>query len=278
MFFHVIACTAICLVAGSENLLRNPGFDEVDAQGLPLRWDLFVMPMEGAEGRVESDASGSSVVLLHNPQTYVEEPANNWSQVIIDDFEGKTLVLSAEVKTEEVGEAAVWLQCFRKNPARVLAAWTTNATTPLSGTQDWTHVELDAEVPAGTDFIVVRCVLKGSGTAWFDAISVIEAPGPDSKAEPSGADVADVDVGRMDERNLEDLVALRESMWGAIEALRQTNSTLIQQIGTLEEQLDAVRQTLLAVDTLPLEAAPIEPLFGPHPLIPRGHNEEADPK
>jgi len=278
MFFHAVACTAICLVAGSENLLLNPGFDEVDAQGLPLRWDLFVMPMEGAEGRVTADESGSSVALLHNPQAYVEEPANNWSQVIIDDFEGKTLLLSGEVKTEEVGEAAVWLQCFRKNPARVLAAWTTSASTPLSGTQDWKHVELDAEVPAGTDFIVVRCVLKGSGTAWFDAISVTEAPGPDSKAESSATDVADVDVGRMDARNLEDLAALRESIWGAIEALRQTNSSLMEQIGTLEEQLDAVRQTLLEVGTLAVEAAPIEPLFGPHPLIPRGHNEEADPE
>ncbi|MCH7908751.1 MAG: hypothetical protein IIB38_03945, partial [Candidatus Hydrogenedentes bacterium] len=148
----------------------------------------------------------------------------------------------------------------------------------LSGTQDWTHVELDAEVPAGTDFIVVRCVLKGSGTAWFDAISVTEAPGPDSKAESSATDVADVDVGRMDARNLEDLAALRESIWGAIEALRQTNSSLMEQIGTLEEQLDAVRQTLLEVGTLAVEAAPIEPLFGPHPLIPRGHNEEADPE
>ena len=278
MFFHAIACILTCLVAGSENLLRNPGFDDIDAQGLPLRWDLFVMPMEGAVGRVESDASGSSVVLLHNPQTYVEEPANNWSQVLIDDFEGKTLLLSADVKTEEVGEAAVWLQCFRKNPARVLAAWTTSASTSLSGTRDWTHVELEAEVPVGTDFIVVRCVLKGSGTVWFDTISVTEAPESDSKTEPNDADVADIDVGRMDERNLEDLAALRESMWGAIEALRQTNSSLMEQIGTIEEQLDAVRQTLLEAGTLRLEAAPIEPLFGPHPLIPRGHNEEAELK
>lgn len=279
MLFHVVAGVLICLVAGSENLLLNPGFDELNAEGLPLRWDLFVMPMEGAEGRVVSEESGASVALLHNPQAYIEEPANNWSQILVgDDFEGKTLLLSAKVKTEEAGEAAVWLQCFRKNPARVLAAWTTSTSTPLSGTQDWTHLTLDAEVPVGTDFIVVRCVLKGSGTAWFDEMSMIEVSEPDPESEADESDIANVDVGRMDERKLEDLVALRESMWGAIEALRKTNTDMKEQIGTLEEQLDAVRQTLLEVDTLSPETVPIEPLFGPHPLVPRGHNEEAYPQ
>ena len=166
----------IALLAASGNLLVNPGFEAV-RDGAPVRWDLFVMPREGCYGEVDGEVAneGQYSAKLHNGNPYEKEPANNWSQSITTNLRNKELAVNGWIKTEGATEAALWLQCFQRTPLRIVAFASTGTDTPVYGDTDWTEVEMQVPVPNETDFVMVRCVLLGEGTAWFDGVSVEDA-------------------------------------------------------------------------------------------------------
>ena len=162
----------VAVSASAENLVANPGFEDL-AGDKPARWDHFVQPMPGAEARLSDTAhDGAYAVQLHIPAPYEKEPVNNWSQNIMGEFGGKTLRVSGYIRVEEAKEATIWLQLWRKKPWGVLGAASTSIDSPVYGTQDWQEVSMDVPVPEGADFVTLRCVLMGSGTAWFDDLSV----------------------------------------------------------------------------------------------------------
>lgn len=164
--------TLLLITCASENLLANPGFEETNID-LPKRWDLYLLPQHGATGKLDNTAyAGKFSVFLNTPTPYEKEPVNNWSQNIIADLAGKTLLLSGYIKVEDAKEAAIWVQCWQKRPWGVRKFITTSTDAPLYGTKDWELVEATFQVPKGTDFITVRCVLLGTGAAWFDDISI----------------------------------------------------------------------------------------------------------
>ena len=161
--------------ADGDNLLANPGFEALTADQ-PARWDTYVQPKPGAVARLDDVAhSGDYAVWLHTPTPYAKEPVNNWSQNIIADFGGETLRVAGFIRVVDAKEAALWLQCWRKKPWGVLAAASTSIDMPVYGTADWQEVSMEVEVPEGTDFVTLRCVLLGTGSAWFDDISVSRA-------------------------------------------------------------------------------------------------------
>ncbi len=164
---------ALCAsAAAEENLLANPGFEETTGTQ-PAQWDVFVAPKEGAFGRLSDDAyDGKHSVMLHTPTPYAREPVNNWSQNILRDLGGVTLQVSGWLKVKEAEEAALWLQCWRRSPWGLTATATSAETTPVYGTADWREVVFTLDVPQATDFITLRCVLKGTGTAWFDHVAL----------------------------------------------------------------------------------------------------------
>ncbi len=156
----------------AENLVANPGFEDL-AGDKPARWDQFVQPMPGADAKLSDTAHGGAyAVQLHIPTPYEKEPVNNWSQNIMGDFGGKTLLVSGFIRVEDAKEATIWLQLWRKKPWGVLGAASTSIDMPVYGTRDWQEVSMDVPVPEGADFVTLRCVLMGSGTAWFDDLSV----------------------------------------------------------------------------------------------------------
>ncbi len=183
----------------AENLVANPGFEDL-AGDKPARWDQFVQPMPGADAKLSDTAHGGAyAVQLHIPTPYEKEPVNNWSQNIMGDFGGKTLRVSGFIRVEEAKEATIWLQLWRKKPWGVLGAASTSIDMPVYGTQDWQEVSMDVPVPEGADFVTLRCVLMGSGTAWFDDLSVAlaedvkpeektEAPAKSPEASPEAPD------------------------------------------------------------------------------------------
>ena len=278
----------------AENLVVNPGFDEVGSDGLPKRWDLFVMPMDGAAGRPDSEAlEGAYAAMLHNPELYPEEPANNWSQVIFGDFDEADLTVSGSIKTFEATEAALWLQCWEKNPTRVLSAVTTSTDSPVYGTREWTAVKATIHVPGETDFIVLRCVLRGVGTAWFDSVGIERRI--ESTEDVGAEEDAEEDEEHFEDAPLpEDLVTFTETAKQMMEALRESNEALMAQISSLERQVAQLReelsrgvradgetrvpkpgrQALQAISPRIFEPYPPEsPTWG-HPLVPRSYNEE----
>ncbi len=134
------------------------------------------MPLDGAYGRIDTESvTEKNAVMLHTPEPgYTKEPYNNWSQSIVGDFSGKTIQLSGYIQTVDAKNAALWLQCWRKQPIQVIEVFSTVQEYPMAGSQPWMKVTVRAEIPDGTDFLVVRCVLRGTGTAWFDELTLYE--------------------------------------------------------------------------------------------------------
>jgi hypothetical protein len=174
----------------APNLLANGGFEAVIGQA-PRGWDLFLMPQEGAYGRADAEQAfeGGYAAVVHVPEPQPQHPVNNWSQNIVAPVAGKTLHLSGYIRTEQATEAAIWLQCWSVQPTRVIHAATTFDDHPMYGTREWNHVEMTVQVPPGTSFVTCRCVLRGTGTAWFDDLRVVihEAANEEPPAAPAPA-------------------------------------------------------------------------------------------
>jgi hypothetical protein len=272
MRYGVLILILVTPTALAESYLVNPSFEDVDAGGEPQRWDRFVMPMDGAFARLDSGAAeGDYCAMIHIPTEYAKEPVNNWSQNIIHELGGKEIYVSGSIKTREATEAAFLLQCWHRNPNRLLAAVTTSTEYPTYGTKDWSRVEANLTVPAGTDFLVVRCLLKGRGTAWFDDVRVDDrpygAPVDLSVMEPVDGDQESKDA-------LPDAMAIIEPVLDANEALREslkaitaTNRALLRQIDSLQSELRALKREISGAKQ-PIQLNTIEPL--PDPAQPNG--------
>lgn len=198
----VVIAVAFATPASAENLVANPGFEQLKVDQ-PARWDVFVAPQPGATGKLVPEASaGEYAVMLHTPLPYDREPLNNWSQNILrDDLGGKTLRAEAQIKVAEATEAALWVQCWRRQPWTLLHTANSSFDAPIYGTQDWQTVSMTFDAPAGTDYLAVRCVLIGTGSAWFDEVTVrtdedaAEAEAASDAAAPAEEEAAPGDEG-----------------------------------------------------------------------------------
>ena len=185
--FVLALFSAVCAFS-DDDLVANGSF-EIGTGNIVDHWSLFIMTPDDAdapkaEGRVDDTAFvGTRSVMLTHPQPYKKEPYNNWSQQVFGPLAGKKLHLSGQIRTENASGASIWLQCWRKRPLRLLYVAETR---PVTDTREWTLVETDLTVPEGTDFAMLRCVLRGKGTAWFDDVKVVD------KAPPPAEPVEDV--------------------------------------------------------------------------------------
>ncbi len=262
-----------------ENLLANPSFEESTSAGRPRGWSSFVMPQAGAFADVDPMSfGGQSAVMLHSPRPYADEPANNWSQVIVADVRGMSLEFSGYVRTEAAGEAALWLQCFQQAPTRVIAAQTSALNDPLTGTTDWTRLSTRVTAPNTTDFVVVRCVMKGAGSAWFDELRLdvvgerVDAP-PLEAFEPRDASQFEPPPAPGDSGGLKeaDLIQLSQALQRAVADLEASNAQIAERVRELQAQVQQSRETAGVVqETLAT--------YGPHPLVPHGYRPEGTPE
>lgn len=174
-------------------MIANGGFEQLQGER-PVRWDIFIAPYPQASvspalptARISREAqAGEYCAVLETPLPYPNEPYNNWSQNIIGRYGGQRLRVSGWIKTENADGAAIWVQCWRRDPLRVAHVANTGDATPLYGTTDWQQVSLEFDVPDQTAFLTLRCVLKGGGKAWFDEVLLEPAPEP----EPEPGDIA----------------------------------------------------------------------------------------
>ncbi len=272
-------------VAASDNLLSNADFEILDRAGMPLHWDLFVMPMQGAFGEADDrPLDGDFSITLYNPKPYDEEPANNWSQTLIGDFSEKKLRFTGHLRTEDADEAAVWIQCFQRQPLRVLSGATTSQDAPLSGTTEWTPVEISITPPKGTDFIVVRCVIRGAGRAWFDSLQLTATSNPNNddeeKKEIEILEPTD-DLKTAPGVIENEMARISADMQSTIDDVNSSNRLLREEIQALHNELAAFKQELktTVANTLQQsesrdrtamdERQPLLPLNNGHILIPR---------
>jgi len=235
----------LALPAVADNLLANPGFEDLTGDA-PTRWDKFLQPKPGAEATLtDMPHGGKYAVKLHVPSPYEKEPVNNWSQNLMGEFGGATLRISGFIRVEEAKEAAIWLQMWRERPLSVLEAASTSVDTPVYGSVDWQQVSMEVNVPEGTDFVTLRCVLLGTGTAWFDDLVVerVDAAQPE-EAEPSPDESDPLDaVGELEsmENPEETVLPFFDELETEVLRLREANAVLTD---TLEE-IQGVNQSLL---------------------------------
>jgi hypothetical protein len=232
-----IAALAAALI-GQVNLLTNPGF-ELRSGESPVGWDRFVLPQPGAVGRLDAEAhTGEASALLHTPLPYRTDPVNNWSQNVYREFSRKEYVARAHIRTVDVGQAALWVQCWQRGQRFPHAFYTTADASPMRGTRPWELVEVRFKVPVGTDFVTLRCVLLGTGSAWFDEVylgEVVEEAVPedeDAKASPMPTATPTPAV-KAPEGAEEQIAVLRAE----IEKLKQSHYLLAGAVDELRRQL-----------------------------------------
>ncbi len=241
------------LNAGAEDLLKNPGF-EIVSNGAPADWSVFVQPKQDASSfldqRVAKDGSNSVKLTIGSP--YIEDPANNWSQNVLADLRGNRLRLKGHIKTDNAAEAAIWVQCYAKAPLKLVSQESTSSKGLLTGTNDWTPVEAAIDVPPATDFVVVRCVLRFRGTAWFDALS-LEALAPNAAdaimpavkmpVMPSMPALPEGKPAPADKPfNPQEVLQVHEEMRKANWQLRQSNTEMSKQIEELRKQIEELKR------------------------------------
>lgn len=271
-----IAAIAV-LAAGEQNLIGNPGF-EISSGDRPARWDLYLMPQDGAYARLDGPGhTDAFAAAIHAPLPHPKNPVNNWSQNVIGEFGGKTLALTAYVKAQDVHEAGVWVQCWRRRPLTLLDTATTERDFPVFGTVDWQLLETTVNVPAETDFLTVRCVLKGPGTVWFDDLSLMDtegkpganpeaaagvntaapstpAPSPPAQPSPPGVTApapmlpaaAPVPSAAPHESTLpfDLMLETNQSLVVDMDELRQSNEALLDEVMRLREEVSTLREQL----------------------------------
>ncbi|MBX3180016.1 MAG: hypothetical protein KF886_21915 [Candidatus Hydrogenedentes bacterium] len=295
----IAVAAVLAAPALAENLLANPGFEELSGDK-PARWDHFVQPMPGAVAALSDAArSGKYSVWLHTPAPYEKEPVNNWSQNIIAALGGETLRVTGHIRVEDAKEAAIWVQCWRKRPWGVLAAYSTSTDSPVYGTEDWREVVLDAAIPEGTDFITVRCVILGTGSAWFDDIAVrragvsgagtpeepqrerkdsrataaVEEPDPKAAETPTPP-APEADGGVLSTVNhLESEVRrLRETnilLTDTLQQMQQVNQALLEEMLAVQAEVRALKAEkdaeAPALDPAQPRVPPLVPLSAPDP-------------
>lgn len=155
----------------ADRLVSNGGFE----QGL-------------AHWQASHDTPGLSVAAIAEPRrsgrgavavTVTEDARVEFYSVLqrVDTvIPGQGLLAEAWVKTEEATGGAgayIALNYFRQDGDRI--AW--SQSTQVSGTRDWTRVQVRGTVPAETAYLTVNLLLHGHGRAWFDDVDVRDARG-----------------------------------------------------------------------------------------------------
>ncbi|MGC9054320.1 MAG: hypothetical protein ACP5KS_10595, partial [Candidatus Hydrogenedens sp.] len=140
----------INIIIYSENLIKNPGFEE-ESKSVLLHWSLFVQPQDGSFGKIDRTTylTGRKSILLNNTNNYQKEPINNWSQRIpINTYKGKDVYFEGWIKTDNIYKAYFLLQFWRQNPARIIEG---KKTETLSGTNEWKKLNIRTTIPEEAD-------------------------------------------------------------------------------------------------------------------------------
>jgi hypothetical protein len=91
---------------------------------------------------------------------------NQW--LPLDNAKGKTIRLSAMIKSENLGPDGFDLNLvFRNANRKVIGSIGTKA---ITGTNNWQRVEVSGTVPAHTAHLQITAVLNDAGTAWLDDV------------------------------------------------------------------------------------------------------------
>ena len=153
-----------------ENLLFDSGFEYgdstywhkaiIEADNLSITWDETIY------------YNGSRSASINNTHVYEETVVNNWAQAISDVPINRIIELSGYVKTLDAEIVVMVIQCWDKDN-NIIGFGSTEETTNINGTTDWTEYIASVYVPENTQRIIVRLCLVGTGQVWFDDVTLV---------------------------------------------------------------------------------------------------------
>ncbi len=159
------------------NLLPDPSVEHGDARG-PSGWE--PRPAAGSTSRFEwvrgVAHSGERSLLIAGTADY--PAADRWrygADRSLGLAPGTAATLAAWVRTEDVTGSA-HLQFYAIGIGDKILLQPTGG--HLSGTNDWTRLELQVTAPEEPCYVMPYVCLKGAGRAWFDDIELIGIAGP----------------------------------------------------------------------------------------------------
>lgn len=155
-----------------QNILKNSGFED-EIEDNPAYWFKAYIAAENLTMTWDDEIShnGSKSVHIENTHIYDESVSNNWAQTINLIPLDRTVELTGWVKTIEAESVVMVIQCWNEN-REMVAFGTTQTTTNITGTTDWTMYTASVNIPKDTESIIVRLALTGTGQVWFDDVSL----------------------------------------------------------------------------------------------------------
>lgn len=155
--------------AEAANLLTNSGAEQtVGAEQAPPGWFAAQVPATGLRmwRDTEHSRAGNACLAIANDHDYDQTVCNNWLQEVPKVPAGKTVRLSAYLRTDNAEAVNVCVQCWAKGGQQLVGF----VSTPVfRDTHGWTLVQADElTIPADTAQLMVRAVLTGKGKAYFD--------------------------------------------------------------------------------------------------------------
>lgn len=156
-------------ITPGTNLIADPSFEE----GSALAWEVAIPPYEGARIDVDSTIAhtGRRSMRFSDMRDGLVQTRMGLTQPFGRELAGKRVRATAWFKGDSLRSAAytkIWAQGYgigtQSSPSRDL----------LSGTFDWTKVEIEYDVPLGTEMLWAWYLLNApaEGTLWLDDASL----------------------------------------------------------------------------------------------------------
>ena len=195
--FVLLVVGAAGLVSAAENLLRNPGFEEVaptEGGAGPKQWVLKAPWMEKPEGaglsRVEADRE---TVYVGTGSLRLNGTGNRGAayQGVAQGFvPGDEAVLSAVAKVRNLDAGLAWIRAEFKAPGgKILGACSAHTPQHQVGTSEWFKLRAAARIPDGATYLQVFLYTSepNTGTVWFDNVALVAMAAPAQQAEAAAA-------------------------------------------------------------------------------------------
>ncbi|MEW8346697.1 MAG: hypothetical protein AB2687_00170 [Candidatus Thiodiazotropha taylori] len=149
--------------------LKNPSFEESDQ--FVKGWGFSQHAGEPAyEVSIDTSDStdGKHSYRIERKLVQAWGMINQW--LPLDSAEGKSIKLSAMIKSEALGPKGFDLSLvFRKANKKFISEI---ASETVTGTHGWQRLEVVAVVPAKTAHLQITAVLNDAGTAWLDDVQL----------------------------------------------------------------------------------------------------------
>jgi C-terminal processing protease CtpA/Prc len=134
------------------------------------------MPAYIIEADSQAVSKGAQSITIHSASAPPDTWAIAWQRVAVGAYKGQQVRLTAQIKTDSVtGEVLVGLEYNGHNYSNQSRK---NVSSPaLTGTNDWTTIELLLDLAEGAKTISFSFFFSGAGQLWVDDVR-LEAVGP----------------------------------------------------------------------------------------------------